>query len=146
MSYLGYLIHERSICDPSISLNRDSSNVALNNTAFSVGPSGKHYPIVTRVMHTDGFYYTVELYSYVFELTATDCSWATLEERASSVRGIDGIHCTGFSCVQDCSDTYDTATNTTIHNKCINSYPRLSVGPNSTRRGDTIAALVEVLT
>ena len=80
MSYLGYLIHERSICDPSISLNRDSSNIALNNTALtvtipaSVGPSGKHCPIVTRVMNTDGFYYTVELYSSVFELTATDCS------------------------------------------------------------------------
>ena len=149
ISFIGYLIHEQSLCDPTINFTKDGSIIAFDNTPFSVtipanvGPSGKYYVLAARVMNTDGSYYTSQVYSDVFELAGANGTWADIQKQGRSLWGDDGMACTGWSCVKDCADAPNMVTTNGTYEKCVNSCPGVSIDPNWSRGGDPTAALVE---
>lgn len=147
----GYLIHEQTLCDPTIAWRKNPWDyITFNNTPFTitipanVGPSGKHYVLMARVMNTDGSYYTSQMYSDVFELTGANGTWAQFQQQYRYLWGDDGIDCVGFSCVKDCADASNMVTTNGTYQKCVNSCPNVSIDwENSSRGGDPTAAQVD---
>lgn len=146
---VGYLIHEQTLCDPLVEI--DSSYVSFKNTTFSVtipttvGPSGKHYVLMARILNTDGSYYGSSLESDVFELTGANGTWAGYQTEGYTLWGDDGTACSGFACVKNCSDAAANrlgAQNTTDYENCANICPDVSIDfENSTRGGQPTASL-----
>ncbi|KAH7082101.1 hypothetical protein FB567DRAFT_98222 [Paraphoma chrysanthemicola] len=143
-----YLIHEQTLCDPTINITVNAGIVVFNATPFtvtippSVGPSGKHYAIAARVMNTDGSYYTGQMYSDVLELTGANGTWANFQRQGNNLWGDDGMSCSGFSCVKDCANGPNITNTDGSYRRCINSCPGVSVDPNSSRGGAPTAARV----
>ncbi|KAF2030662.1 hypothetical protein EK21DRAFT_88777 [Setomelanomma holmii] len=144
---LGYLIHEQTLCDPTITIDVDQGVANFEDMPFmvtitsTVGSSGKHYVLAARVMNTDGSYYTGQLFSDVFELTGANGTRAKFQQQGNTLWGDDGMACLGFSCVKGCADAPNITTTDGYYDTCINSCPGVSVDPNSSH--DPTAALVE---
>jgi hypothetical protein len=147
--YPGFLNYEQSLCDPSIIISEDS--ITLNGTSITVtvpptvGPSGKHYAIMGRILNTDGSYYGAEWQSDVFDLTGANGSWAGFQRQGNQLWGDDGMSCTGFACVKECADSAGpVTTNETIYQDCANSCPDVDIAfESSTRGGQPTAALTK---
>ncbi|KAH7070402.1 hypothetical protein BKA63DRAFT_75948 [Paraphoma chrysanthemicola] len=143
-----YLIHEQTLCDPTINITVNAGIVVFNATPFtvtippSVGPSGKHYAIAARVMNTDGSYYTGQMYSDVIELTGANGTWAWFQQQGRNLWGDDGMSCSGFSCVKDCASGPNITYADGSYRRCIDTCPGVSVDPNSSRGGAPTAARV----
>jgi hypothetical protein len=143
----GYLNHEQTLCDPSIVISEDSIN--LNGTFTTVtipptvGPSGKHYTIIGRILNTDGSYYGAEWQSDVFDLVGANGTWGNWQRQGYQLWGDDGISCTGFACVKDCANTLGPSTTNGTYENCANSCPSVDINPSSTRGGQPTAALTK---
>ncbi|KAJ4362060.1 hypothetical protein N0V83_011002 [Neocucurbitaria cava] len=78
-----YLIHEQSLCDPTINIYSDY--IDLDDTPItvtippSVGPAGAHYVLIGRILNTDGSYYGSTWESDVFDLTGANGTWANYQ-------------------------------------------------------------------
>ncbi|KAF2652010.1 hypothetical protein K491DRAFT_719343 [Lophiostoma macrostomum CBS 122681] len=146
-----YLLHEHALCDASISIAAD--HVSYQNTSFtvsipsSIGPSGSNYVLVARTLQTDGSYYGASLQSNVFELTGGTGKWSAVQSQGYTLWGADGIPCSSYSCVRNCSnaESEGTASNaqngTSTYNACANSCPNVYIDPSSTRGGQPTATL-----
>jgi hypothetical protein len=147
----GYLVHEQTLCDPTVAWRKNPWDyITFNNTPFTVtipanvGPSGKHYVLMARVMNTDGSFYTGQMNSDVFDLTGANGTWARFQQQGSYLWGDNGIDCVGWSCVKGCADATNMVTTNGTYEKCVNSCPNVSIDwDNSSRGGDPTAALVK---
>lgn len=150
--FSGYLIHEQTLCDASIDVATD--HVSFQNTSFSVtvpptvGPSGEHYVLIARTFQTDGSWYGSSLESNVFDLTGANGTWSQTQKQGYTLWGDDGIACSGFACVKNCSDqtngpsSNSEASNNTAYDDCANACPNVSIDfENSTQGGQPTASL-----
>ncbi|KAF2114604.1 hypothetical protein BDV96DRAFT_101585 [Lophiotrema nucula] len=146
-----YLVHEQTLCDSTIGIASDY--IHFKNTTFtvnipaSVGPSGAHYVLLAQILQTDGSYYGATLYSDVFTLTNATGQWGTTQEQGYTLWGADGIACSGFDCVKNCSNVanqnYKNGDNSTLYNSCANSCPNVFIDPTSMYGGQPTASLTK---
>jgi hypothetical protein len=143
----GYLNHKQSLCDPSVIISEDSINLNGTLTTITipptVGPSGKHYTIIGRILNTDGSYYGAEWQSDVFDLSGANGTWGNWQRQGYQLWGDDGMSCTGFACVKDCADTIGPSTTNNTYRDCTNSCPSVDIDWSSTRGGQPTAALTK---
>jgi hypothetical protein len=143
---LGYLIHEQSLCDPTIEIASDYIN--FGNTSItlsipaSVGPSGRHYVLNARTMKTDGSYYGSELESNVFALNGGTGEWAGYELQGRTLWGDSGIPCGSYNCVRQCGiDGQERVQRNESYNDCANACPSVYIDPSSSYGGYPTAEL-----
>lgn len=139
----GYLNREETLCDPTVVVFQD--HISLYDTPVTVtipstvGPSGRHYALIGRIINTDGSYYGSTWESDVFDLQGANGTWADYQQTGYHLWGDDGIDCTGFACVKDCAATFGTSstgsdTNST-YNGCANACPDVSIAFGSSTYG-----------
>lgn len=145
-----YLIHEQTLCDPSIEI--ESQHISFTSTPFNVtipptvGPSGEHYVLVARIHQSDGSRYGSALESEVFDLAGANGNWNSFQKTGYTLWGDDGIPCGSYACVKDCEATAEArgATNTTLYQGCANKCPSVSIDfENSTYGGQPTASLTK---
>ncbi|OAL53069.1 hypothetical protein IQ07DRAFT_641482 [Pyrenochaeta sp. DS3sAY3a] len=126
-----YLINYQSLCDETIKIFPDY--IGLYNTPITVtipptvGPSGKHYNIIGRIINTDGTYYGATWESDIFDLTDANGTWANYQQQGYTLWGDDGTSCTGFSCVKDCANTFGTGPRNSTYEDCANACPEVDI-------------------
>jgi hypothetical protein len=98
-----------------------------------------------RILNTDGSYYGAEWQSDVFDLTGANGTWGDYQRQGYQLWGDDGMSCTGFACVKECSDILGpVTTNETMYHDCANSCPDVDIAFEiSTRGGQPTAALTK---
>ncbi|KAH7382307.1 hypothetical protein BKA66DRAFT_570596 [Pyrenochaeta sp. MPI-SDFR-AT-0127] len=145
-----YLIYEQTLCDASIKIFPDY--IGFYDTPITVtipptvGPSGKHYTLIGRILNTDGSYYGATWESDVFDLTGANGTWSDQQRRGYTLWGDDGTACTGFACVKDCAETFGLASSprNATYEECANACPNVDIAfGSSTRGGQPTAALTQ---
>ncbi|CAO2653102.1 Nn.00g025130.m01.CDS01 [Neocucurbitaria sp. VM-36] len=145
-----YLIYEQSLCDPTIKIFSDY--IGFYDTPItvtippSVGPSGKHYALIGRILNTDGSYYGSTWESDVFDLTGANGTWSDYQRNGYTVWGDDGMACTGFACVKECANSFGVGDNSwnTTYEDCANACPDVDIAfETSTYGGQPTAALTQ---
>ncbi|KAF2812381.1 uncharacterized protein BDZ99DRAFT_569069 [Mytilinidion resinicola] len=138
------LIKAISVCDPSITVY--DQYVQISNTTYKVtipaniGPSGPHYVLKSQLIQTDGSRYGAELSSDVFDLTSATGNWAYTQLQGYTLWSADGVPCTGFPCVKNCSEAahnaYQKSNNASdsAYQDCANSCPGVNINFNSTQQ------------
>jgi hypothetical protein len=98
-------------------------------------------------MQTDGPYYGASLQSNVFELVGGTGEWSAVQLQGYALWGADGIPCSSYSCVRNCSNVESEETSNipengnSTYNDCANSCPDVYIDPSSTRGGQPTATL-----
>ena len=110
----------------------------------TVGPSGKHYTLIGRILNTDGSYYGATWESDVFDLTGANGTWSSSQQKGYTMWGDDGMACTGFACVKECADSVGPTSQDTEYQNCANNCPGVDIDfESSSYGGQPTAALTQ---